>query len=91
MDKAKWTAQSRRRNLAALVLGFVLLYGMMQTGLISMQYQGIIITIGIYVLLAASLNLTTGVLGELVLGHAGFMSVGAFTGVTAAVARKDML
>lgn len=79
MDKAKWTAQSRRRNLVALVLGFVLLYGMMQTGLISMQYQGIIITIGIYVLLAASLNLTTGVLGELVLGHAGFMSIGAYT------------
>ena len=79
MDKAKWTAQSRRRNLAALVLGFVLLYGMMQTGLISMQYQGIIITIGIYVLLAASLNLTTGVLGGLVLGHAGFMSIGAYT------------
>ena len=79
MDKAKWTAHSRRRNLAALVLGFVLLYGMMQTGLISMQYQGIIITIGIYVLLAASLNLTTGVLGELVLGHAGFMSIGAYT------------
>lgn len=79
MDKEKWTAQSRRRNLAALVLGFVLLYGMMQTGLISMQYQGIIITIGIYVLLAASLNLTTGVLGELVLGHAGFMSIGAYT------------
>ena len=44
-----------------------------------MQYQGIIITIGIYVLLAASLNLTTGVLGELVLGHAGFMSIGAYT------------
>lgn len=79
MDKAKWTARSRRRNLVALVLGFVLLYGMMQTGLISMQYQGIIITIGIYVLLAASLNLTTGVLGELVLGHAGFMSIGAYT------------
>ena len=79
MDKAKWTAQNRRRNLAALVLGFVLLYGMMQTGLISMQYQGIIITIGIYVLLAASLNLTTGVLGELVLGYAGFMSIGAYT------------
>lgn len=79
MDKAKWTAQRRRRNLVALVLGFVLLYGMMQTGLISMQYQGIIITIGIYVLLAASLNLTTGVLGELVLGHAGFMSIGAYT------------
>lgn len=79
MDKAKWTSLSRRRNFLALVLGFGLLYGLMSSGFISMQYQGIIITIGIYVLLAASLNLTTGVLGELVLGHAGFMSIGAYT------------
>ena len=79
MDKAKWTSLCRRRNFLALVLGFGLLYGLMSSGFISMQYQGIIITIGIYVLLAASLNLTTGVLGELVLGHAGFMSIGAYT------------
>lgn len=78
MDKAKLTSQCRRRNFLALALGFGLLYGLMLTGFISMQYQGIIITIGIYVLLAASLNLTTGVLGELVLGHAGFMSIGAY-------------
>ena len=32
-----------------------------------------------YVILAVSLNLTVGVLGELSLGHAGFMCVGAFT------------
>lgn len=79
MDKAKWTSLCRRRNFLALVLGFGLLYGLMSSGFISMQYQGIIITIGIYVLLAASLNLTAGVLGELVLGHAGFMSIGAYT------------
>ena len=78
MDKAKWTFQSRRRNLLVLALGFVLLYGLMASGMISMQYQGVIITIGIYIILAASLNLTTGVLGELVLGHAGFMSIGAY-------------
>ena len=35
--------------------------------------------------MALSLNLTVGVLGELSLGHAGFMSVGAFMGVTASV------
>ena len=33
-----------------------------------------------YVILAVSLNLTVGILGELSLGHAGFMSVGAFSG-----------
>ena len=39
-----------------------------------------------YVVMAVSLNLTVGMLGELSLGHAGFMSVGAFTGVIAAMA-----
>ncbi|MEG1721097.1 MAG: branched-chain amino acid ABC transporter permease, partial [Pseudoflavonifractor sp.] len=38
-----------------------------------------------YVVMALSLNLTVGVLGELSLGHAGFMSVGAFSGVIAAM------
>jgi branched-chain amino acid transport system permease protein len=41
--------------------------------------------------MAISLNLTVGVLGELSLGHAGFMSVGAFTGVTAAVALEGAI
>ncbi len=31
--------------------------------------------------MAVSLNLTVGILGELSLGHAGFMSVGAFSGI----------
>ena len=34
----------------------------------------------IYVIMAVSLNLTVGILGELSLGHAGFMCVGAFAG-----------
>ena len=33
----------------------------------------------VYVIMAVSLNLTVGILGELSLGHAGFMCVGAFS------------
>jgi branched-chain amino acid transport system permease protein len=44
-----------------------------------------------YVVMAISLNLTVGILGELSLGHAGFMSMGAFTGVTAAMALADAI
>ena len=36
--------------------------------------------IGINVILAVSLNVATGYLGQLPLGHAGFMAVGAYTG-----------
>ena len=41
--------------------------------------------------MAVSLNLTVGVLGELSLGHAGFMSVGAFSGVIAAMSLQSVI
>lgn len=46
------------------------------------KINGLLIPIGIHVILAISLNLTVGVLGELSLGHAGFMCIGALTGGT---------
>ncbi|CBK78015.1 amino acid/amide ABC transporter membrane protein 2, HAAT family (TC 3.A.1.4.-) [[Clostridium] cf. saccharolyticum K10] len=42
--------------------------------------KGILVPLCTYVILAVSLNLTVGILGELSLGHAGFMCVGAFSG-----------
>jgi len=41
--------------------------------------------------MAISLNLTVGILGELSLGHAGFMSVGAFSGVIAAASLEGII
>lgn len=48
-------------------------------GTISKYYSGIISSIGISIILAVSLNVATGYLGQLPLGHAGFMAVGAYT------------
>lgn len=42
--------------------------------------KGLLVPFCIYVIMAVSLNLTVGILGELSLGHAGFMCVGAFSG-----------
>lgn len=42
--------------------------------------KGLLVPLCMYVILAVSLNLTVGILGELSLGHAGFMCVGAFSG-----------
>ncbi len=39
----------------------------------------VLITIGIYVILALSLNLITGYAGQISLGHAAFMGIGAYT------------
>lgn len=42
-------------------------------------YLGILYMIGISVIMALGLNLITGVTGQLSLGHAAFMSIGAYT------------
>ncbi len=44
------------------------------------EYTGLLLTLaGIYVIVSLSLNLITGFTGQLSLGHAGFMCVGAYT------------
>ena len=50
------------------------------TGIASNKFTGLLIPICVYILLAMSLNLVVGISGELSLGHAGFMCIGAYTG-----------
>lgn len=64
-----------------LILGYIILQAGAQAGLIGRNLQGQFVPICIYVSLAISLNLVVGISGELSLGHAGFMAVGAFTGI----------
>ena len=47
----------------------------------SRSLKGQLVPICAWVVMAVSLNLTVGISGELSLGHAGFMSVGAFSGI----------
>ncbi|SFG45186.1 branched-chain amino acid transport system permease protein [Desulfotomaculum arcticum] len=48
-------------------------------GLLPAYYESIIITVGIYIILALGLNLITGVTGQLSLGHAAYLCIGAYT------------
>ena len=50
------------------------------SGNLSNQLKGLLVPLCVYVILAVSLNLVVGISGELSLGHAGFMCVGAFSG-----------
>lgn len=65
-------------NIGAIIVIYALLTLLMKTGIINSYYEVIVISIGINIILAASLNLATGYLGQLALGHAGFMAVGAY-------------
>ena len=72
-----------------VILAFLVLFPLQSAGVLSNSVSGQLVPICAYVVMAISLNLTVGYLGELSLGHAGFMSVGAFTGVITAVAMSQ--
>lgn len=72
-----------------IILAFVILYPMLQMNMIGNKISGLLIPICAYIVMAISLNLTVGFLGELSLGHAGFMSVGAFSGVITVACMQD--
>ena len=65
----------------AIVIGcYILIQIMMAGGHVNSLLKGILVPLCTYTILAVSLNLTVGILGELSLGHAGFMCAGAFSG-----------
>lgn len=67
-------------NLTLIGGLWLLFFGLIRAGSITNYWSGIIIMAGINMILAVSLNVATGYLGQLPLGHAGFMAVGAYAG-----------
>ena len=62
-----------------LIAGYFLFTGLINGKILNNHQTGIVVFICINIILAASLNITVGCLGQITLGHAGFMSVGAYT------------
>ena len=63
-----------------VIVFYIVMQALVMTGNISSLMKGLLVPICIYSIMAVSLNLTVGILGELSLGHAGFMCIGAFAG-----------
>lgn len=64
-----------------VIVAFAVMFFLQQTGGLSRFINNQLVLICVYISLAVSLNLLVGVCGELSLGHASFMGVGAYTGV----------
>lgn len=62
-----------------VIVAFAVMQTLKSTGNLSSLLTGLLIPVCVYVILAISLNLVVGISGELSLGHAGFMCVGAFS------------
>lgn len=79
MKKVSKTTKSNFITYVMVLALFAVMQTLVFTGYVSSLLQGLLVPLCAYVILAVSLNLTVGILGELSLGHAGFMCVGAFT------------
>ncbi|SHI95613.1 branched-chain amino acid ABC transporter permease [Pseudobutyrivibrio xylanivorans] len=66
-------------TIGVIVLLYIVMSVMESTGNLSSLMKGLLVPVCAYSLVAVGLNLCVGYLGELSLGHAGFMCVGAFT------------
>lgn len=78
-------------NYGIVIAAFLILQLLMARGMISNTLKSLLVPVCCYIVMAISLNLTVGILGELSLGHAGFMSVGAFSGVVFAIAMQNAI
>ena len=83
------TFMANARIYLLVTLAFILLFFMSNAGMLSSSWKGYLVPICVYVSLAVSLNLLVGICGELSLGHAGFMGIGAFTGIILAAVLKN--
>ncbi len=64
---------------------------LMRAGLLSSHLQGLLVPMVYYAITAVALNICVGILGELSLGHAGFMCVGAFSSALFSLLTADVL
>ena len=93
VQNKKWYKVSYSDLLTYLgvILAFIIISALKSRGVLNRSQSGLLVPICCYIVMAVSLNLTVGILGDLSLGHAGFMSVGAFTGIITAMSLIDIV
>ncbi|MCQ2523596.1 MAG: branched-chain amino acid ABC transporter permease [Lachnospiraceae bacterium] len=77
--KSNKKLQSNLITFGMVIILYVICQSLAAAGILSNSMKGLLIQFCYYIIMAVSLNLTVGILGELSLGHAGFMCIGAYT------------
>ena len=78
-------------NYGLVIALFVIVQILSGTGHLSRLLTGLLVPLCVYTIAAISLNLVVGFSGELSLGHAGFMCVGAFTSAFFSKCTRDVI
>ncbi len=72
-----------------VIIFYLLMQILDRAGLLSFHFKGLLVPLCYYSIAAVALNLVVGILGDLSLGHAGFMCVGAFSSSLFSVIMKE--
>ena len=91
LKKMNKNTKSNLITYGMVIIAFIIMQTLIATGSISSLLEGIMVPVCIYVIMAVSLNLVVGILGELSLGHAGFMCVGAFSSAFFSKCMRDVI
>ena len=91
MKKMNKNTKSNLITYGIVIAAFVIMQILISTGSVSSLLEGLMVPLCVYVILAVSLNLVVGILGELSLGHAGFMCVGAFSSAFFSKCMRDVI
>lgn len=91
LKKLDKTTKNSLVTYGIVIFAFVAVQILNGLGMLSSLLQGLMVPLCMYVILAVSLNLVVGILGELSLGHAGFMCAGAFAGAFFSKCMRDVI
>ena len=91
LKKIKKTTKNNLITYAMVIIVYVIAQTMISTGSMSSLLEGLMVPLCMYAIMAVSLNLVVGFLGELSLGHAGFLCVGAFSSAFFSRCTQDVI
>ena len=91
MKKMTKETKNNLITYAGIILIYIAVQIAISGGKMSSLMEGLLVPVCTYLILAVSLNLTVGILGELSLGHAGFMCVGAFSSAFFSKCTEDVI
>lgn len=85
MFKEYLFGKNKNRNMCigVVILAYIIIELLLKTGSLKNIFINLLVPVTSYIIISLALNLVVGISGELSLGHAGFMSIGAFSGLIA--------
>ncbi len=75
---AKKRLQDQLITYGIVIAVYIIMEILIKTGNLSSHMKGLLVPMTYYAIIAVALNLCVGILGELSIGHCGFMCIGAF-------------